>query len=392
LDFNFDSPDNDEDTGDGNAEEDDLNFGAQHVIALVDCHPDMFVEVPSRSKSEGDDDNDEQDKIDSNFSSASQKEETAATPFVLSIQTLQKLVETVIETTVTRKTGKRDGVGILLYNTKPQKKGKHVDDDNMVKDDSEDVVDDDDKMDENESDKEDDEDHDDSNSEGGNMDAANQTNVHKLLDLAPPGIKQFRTLRKMVDKDGRDPKCEFCPAAADHEPRQAPLQNAIEEAMRIFLNSKYVKDRNKAKKPEEIDSRAIWIFTNQTNPYTPSLQHLIDNVVSEAKEQHVEFIVWPLASNANGILQSGVFASPFFESLASTWFFQQCFRDMGELEQDGLDVIYRRMKKNRRVYYGPMHLLHSSSGREAPIMIDWFSPVQLARRPAKVQIDDETKL
>jgi hypothetical protein len=198
----------------------------------------------------------------------------------------------------------------------------------------------------------------------------------------------------MVDKkNGRNSKNEFCPLTTNYDLRQAPLQNAIEEAMRIFLTSKYVKDRNKAKTTDDIDSRAIWIFTNQSNPYTPSLQRLVENVASEAKEQqHIELVVWPLASNVNGNLRNGTFVSSFFTSLASAWFFDRCFQDMEELEHDGLYVIYQRMKRNRRVYHGPMHILHSSSHREAPIMIDWFSPVQLAKRPSKVQIDDETKL
>ncbi|KAG7369125.1 Ku70/Ku80 beta-barrel domain containing protein [Nitzschia inconspicua] len=388
LDFDFDSPDNGEDAVDGD-DEDVWNFGAQHVVALVDCHPDMFVPVLPRPKEEEDSDDDDGD---TKWWSSSKRQTQPATPFDLSIQTLQKLVETVIETTVIRKTGKRDGVGILLYNTKPQKRGRHdeADEEDDKMEEKEDV-DDDDKMDEVESDDGDDED-DDSNSEDENVDAANQTNVHKLLDLVPPGIKQFRVLRTMVEKKGKDPKDEFCSTNTDHEHRQAPLQNAIEEAMRVFLKSKYVKDRNKAKKPEEIDSRAIWIFTNQANPYTSSLQQLINNVASEAKDQYVEFIIWPLASNVNGIQQSDSFVSPFFEALASAWLFDKRFQDMEELEQDGLAEIYRRMKKNRRIYHGPMHILHSSSSREAPIMIDWFSPVQLAKRPAKVQIDDETKL
>jgi hypothetical protein len=388
LDYNFDNPDNDEDEAVGEGE-DDLHFGGQHVIALIDCHPDMFVFVPPRLK-------DEEDVNIEDKYLKHDKEGKAETPFDLSIRTMQKLVETVIEMTVTRKTGKRDGVGILLYNTRPQQKGRQQ----AVQDDEttlgyQDNVDDDDKMDEHESDNDDDDDHnhdDEGKSVNENDDNLNQTNVHKLLDLAPPGIKQFRALSTVMDRNGRDLKAEFCPLTTDYELRQAPLQNAIEEAMRIFLHSKYVKDRNKAKTPEHIDCRAIWIFTNQSTPYTPPLRRLVENVANEAKEQGIEFIVWPMASTVDGRLHSGIFVSSFFESLASVWFFEKCFQDIEELEQDGLDVIYQRMNRNRRVYHGPMHILHSSVDKEAPMMIDWFSPVQLAKRPSKVQIDDETKL
>lgn len=386
----MEDPGNDNGDEDGD-EEDESNFGAQHVIALIDCHPDMFVPVPPRPK---EDDNGKFDSEDEIGPSGKKEQSTPPLPpFDMSLRTIQSLVETLIETIVTRKTGKRDGVGILLYNTKPQVKKIKKDKDNPFEEKNDDI-DDDDKMDENESDQEE-EDSESTNSDSNeNGEAANQTNVHKLLDLAPPGIKQFRELRKLVDQKERDAKEEFCPTdiPSDSELRQAPLQNAIEEAMRIFLSSKFVKDRNKAKKPDEVDSRAIWVFTNQTNPYTPALQQLVDNVASEAKEQNIEFIIWPLASMVGGALKSGTFSSPFFEALASAWYFDQAFQDMDELQQDGLDEIYRRMKKNRRLYHGPMHILHSSSNREAPIMIDWFSPVQLAKRPGKVQIDDETKL
>jgi hypothetical protein len=380
FDLDLDNNDSGEDLAHGSDGSDVLMFGAQHVVALVDCHPDMFVEVPPRPKE--DDEGSDNDNIDTVPScSKVSKNIDPATPFELSLRTMQKLVETIIEETVTRKTGKRDAVGILLYNTKPQKNGKRQRDNGEEN-----------KLDDDDDDKMDDESEDSSMSnDDDEIGAAPETNAHILLDLAPPGIKQFRTLRNLVDKKRRDVQNSFCPEPTDQEPRNAPLQIAIEEAMRIFINSKYVRYRDRVKSKDEIDSRAIWIFTNQANPYSASRMQLIENVANEAKEQNVEIIVFPLVvmKHASG-LQRGLFVSPLFQSLVSEWYFERRFQDLVELEHDGLHLIYQTMKKNRRTHYGPLNILRSK--RDAPIMVDWYSTVQLAKRPTKVHIDDETKL
>ena len=82
----------DDDDGDA-GEESEFGFGAQHVLVLIDCHSFMF---------QGGDENE--------------------TPFDLSMQFAQMILKRFIREVVTLKIGKRNGVGVLLYQTK-QKRG-----------------------------------------------------------------------------------------------------------------------------------------------------------------------------------------------------------------------------------------------------------------------------
>jgi ATP-dependent DNA helicase 2 subunit 1 len=285
-------------------------------------------------------------------------------------------------------------VGILLYNTCRQKETKEQTNH------AGDGVDSDDKMD-NDEDSENGSNVDDASDDSSNASdsaggaAATQTNVHMLLDLVPPGVNQFKTLQLMLEKTDRQLKEVFCPESLDHDRglRNAPLQNALEEAQRIFIKSRYVKDKSKAKTPDEMDSRAIWIFTNQAEPYSSDLRERIANVAREAKDHSdVEILVWPLAlmPSNGGMLLSGPFESLFFDSLG-TDVFEKRFQDFDELQDNGLDNAYVKKKKHRRSYYLPLHILRSSVERDPPIMVEWYTLVQLAHRPSKVSINDETK-
>ncbi|KAL3919687.1 MAG: hypothetical protein SGILL_003632 [Bacillariaceae sp.] len=370
LDYDFDAEENQNDTAVDESFGD--AWGAQHIVALVDCHPSMFHPVPASSQDHEDDEN-----------NGIPAKVPSSTPFELSMQTVSKLVETVIENTVTRKMGKRDGVGILLYDTSPQTQTKK----------KEEKDDDDDKMDNDEI-SEGGSDMDDDDDSLASEDGAAQTNVHTLLDLMPPGVKQFKALREMLEKTSDELKEEYCPGTTTEETlRNAPLQNAFEEAQRIFIKSKYVKDNSKAKTSADMDTRAIWIFTNQAEPYSSELRDRIQNVANEAKDQSdVEILVWPLAMlQPNGdTLLNGPFESPFFEAFA-TDVFEKRFQDFGELQENGLDTAYVKKKKHRRAYYLPLHILRSSMDRDPSIMVEWYTLVQLASRPGKVKINDETK-
>lgn len=377
----------DGDNGEGGSENvGNENFGAQHVIALVDCHPDMFA-VPDKKEA------DRQQIVDADCVVVPNHDgdTTMTAPFYMSLLLIQTLMQQTIEQTVIRKSGKRNGVGLFLYNTNPKRKSR--DGQNHGNDDD---IDDDDKMDD-----EDDED----DLAGGDSDdedvadAPNQAStVHELLDLVPPGIQHVQTLRDLVENGGRDLKEEFCSAVAEEMARIAPLQTAIEDATRKFIAAKCVKDPNKSTKGNEFDHRSIWIFTNQTNPYPhDSVMQLVYNVANEAKEQNINIVVWPLFSTSPSKNDVGgssdVFESPFFDKLVSEVVFGRRLQTMTELE-DGLENITRSMRKNRRSYFGPMHILDPSAnenGEDSAIMIDWYPIIQLAKRPGKVQIDDESK-
>lgn len=364
--------------GDGQYEVNENYYGAQHVIALVDCHPDMFQKGKN-------DDHEPTDGIE------------------LSIKLVQTLLQQTIEQTVIRKTGKRNGVGLLLYNTKTKQDSNDGKDSGGNSGDSTDD-DDDDKMDDED---DDDEEMDDESTVDENKSTTQQieTTVHRLLDLKPPGIRHAQTLRKIVlDKrkqrqkpDDTNLKANFCPSADDPDPTIAPLQIALEESTRMFLNAKCVRDPSKNRSGKnEYDTKSIWIFTNQSNPYSDEKNQMIHNIAAEAKEQRIRIIVWPLAKPSESE-NNQEFVSPFFESIASEVLFEHRLRSLVELE-DGMEEIYRTMAKKRRMYYGSMHILHPGmnlgncrSIEDPAIMIDWYSVVQLSRKPGRVAIDTASK-
>ncbi len=353
------------------------------MIALVDCHPAMFQNGAS---------------VD--------HEPTSGVD--LSIKLVQTLLQQTIEQTVIRKTGKRNGVGLLLYNTKPTRENNDEQKDSAVNDENE-SDDDDDKMDDED---DDDEEMDDESTVDGDGASPQhiETTVHRLLDLKPPGIKHVQTLRKILvdkrrqqQKSDLDLKADFCPSLDDPEPAIAPLQTALEEATRMFLSAKCVRDSSKnAKGKDESDTKSIWIFTNQTNPYSDEKNQLIQNIANEAKEQRIRIIVWPLADPTKGKTTNvesddEEFESPFFDAISSDVLFEDRLRSFVDL-QDGLEEIYRSLAKKRRMYYGPLHILHpgtnvgnSRSIEDPAIMIDWFTVVQLSRKPGKVAIDTASK-
>eukprot|EP00537_Pseudo-nitzschia_pungens_P013005 CAMPEP_0172392606 /NCGR_PEP_ID=MMETSP1061-20121228/8689_1 /TAXON_ID=37318 /ORGANISM="Pseudo-nitzschia pungens, Strain cf. pungens" /LENGTH=795 /DNA_ID=CAMNT_0013123477 /DNA_START=161 /DNA_END=2548 /DNA_ORIENTATION=- len=379
-DFAKDDEDGKGDNADGENENNEIQYGAHHVIALVDCHPDMFEKRKSTT--------------DENYEKVPE-----AAPVELSIKVIQTFLQLTIEQTVIRKTGKRNGVGLLLYNTACNK--------TRTVDETNDDDDDDDKM--------DDEDYGDD--EHGIVDGRDEfsapraeTTVHRLLDLEPPGIKHAKTLQSLLSDDqkkrkaDRDLRAEFCPSVRNFDPPIAPLQTALEEAMRMFLNAKCVRDPTKtAKSKNESDSRSIWVFTNQANPYADEKQQLIENIANLAKEQRVKIVVWPLelpfnhkdSSNNYEEVKDNEFNSTFFDSMASE--FASKHGQLLRSESDMLDILtdeFENMNKKRRTYYGPMHILRrgkNTKEKDSSIMIDWYSVVQLSRRPGKVQIDKETK-
>ena len=359
------------------------------MIALVDCHPDMF----KNGMVLNDDGRHDDDK--------------EVAPIDLSIKLVQTLLQQTIEQTVIRKSGKRNGVGLLLYNTKSR---RHDDGkkerENSIQSSDDDTVYDDDKMDDDDDKMDDDDGEYDTEDESSKPQP--ETTVHKLLDLEPPGVRHVQTLRTILvderrqhQKSDRDLHADFCPSVDDPDPIIAPLQTALEEATRMFLSAKCVRDPTKnAKGKNEYDTKTIWIFTNQANPYSDEKKKLIQNIANEAKEQKIGIIVWPLAVHSRTTerhrVMDEVFDSPFFESIASETRFDQRLRSYNALH-DELEELYRTMAKKRRMHYGPMHILrpgkigNTRSAKDPAIMIDWYSVVQLSSRPGKICIDSSTK-
>jgi hypothetical protein len=361
---------------------------AQHVLILVDCHADMFGQV-FQDHDDGDD---------------GENTNTPTTPFDMALRLAQELLQRCIRTSVTLKTGKRNGVGLLLYHTKPNRtKANESDDD---EDNNNNTTTGDEQKEESDDDSSIDEDDDD--------DDEHTTTVHVLLPLAPPGVTQVKTIRRCVSSskdDDRNLKDEF--ACPDHQDvgRIAPLQTALEESMRIFRKAKCVKDTTKKTSEATVDSKSIWILTNRDNPY-PSLGQLIQNVARDAGEEGIQLQVWPLPSSTTQHDGPSFDHGAFFDNITlRPPTFPERFQSLEEL-LDGLDDLQDEYTKIRRAFYGPLLLPdwreqaqkeqeaaktnsdnnnNNNNNNVPPIMIDWFRFVQFAKKPSTVTINQETK-
>jgi hypothetical protein len=329
-------------------------LGAQHVLLLVDCHGDMFSSL--ELEEEGDE---------------------RLCPADLALKLAQQLLQQRIRDTVTLKIGKRNGVGVILFDTKPLQdqptKGSDEEDEEEIPD----------------------EDKEEEDEEG---DETPARRVHVLLPLDPPGISQVQMIRACI-KGHRNLKDEFANNGEDAPPRIAPLQTALEEAVRIFRQASCVRD--KASKPTDpLDTRSIWILTNREDPYTNP--ELLQNVARDAKESGIQIMVWPLAHPSSGT-PSSFSMDPLYGEVVSQDVFAEGRLGTVEAIEEGLEDLQQYWKKIRRLYWGPMilpgqHLGNSQASEGADekdddqhIMVDWFRFVQLAKKPATVRVDQLTK-
>ncbi|CAJ1954274.1 unnamed protein product [Cylindrotheca closterium] len=332
-----------------------LDQGAQHVLMLLDCRVDMF-----RTFGAGND----KSAMDNG------------------LQVAKALLQDTVRTTVSQRTGKRNGIGIVLFNTKRQTSSKTAMEE-------EDCDDDDGKQ--------------------------NQ-GVHILMPLIPPGISHVLDLNQCLEKE-RNVQEEFQQESQENSGDiMAPLQTALEVCQDMFKKAKCVKDAFSNSNPV-VDSKSIWIFTSHDNPYPGALQQM-KTIADEAKEQNVKIIVWPMATGGNSEMEDvsdgdsprgyndpSFDHSLFYQDIVSSAPFASPMSTMEEFEE-ALEELRHDYKKPRRAYYGPMRLPDwrkrildekdaqddEDKDKDTAIMIDWFKFVQLAKKPSTVQIDLQTKL
>ena len=318
--------------------------GAQHVVCLVDCHADMFA-------ANGDGDAYASSSID------------------MTLQLIDELLQQRIRTTVTMKTGKRDGVGVILYHTKPNRSKSSA------------------KLDQKDDDNED---------EG--------STVHELVPLTPPGSSTVRTIRACFQKDPvhgrriRDLQQEFAfekgsNDGTDTPLRISPLQTALEECLRTFQSSKCVKQQHPAAGSSPlpvsaVDTKTIWIFSNRDNSY-PDQSHLIQNVARDVQEHGIQIITWPLLHpqqqdsvtfRHDQLLESISTSIPFVNRLTTL---DECL--------DALEALHQYWKKLRRSFCCPLLLPGANGNASSSIYVDWFRFVQMAKKPNRVPINQQTK-
>ncbi|CAJ1950736.1 unnamed protein product [Cylindrotheca closterium] len=294
-------------------------------------------------------------------------------------QVAKTLLQDTVRTTVSQRTGKRNGIGIVLFNTKRKISSKNA---------MEDDYDDD--------------------------DGKHSQGVHILMSLVAPGISHVLDLNQFLEKE-RNMQEEFQQESQENQGGiMEPLQTALEVCQDMFKKAMCVKD-GASHSNSVVDSKSIWIFTSHDNPYPGALQQM-KTIADEAKQQNVKIIVWPMAIGGNSEMEDdGDGDNPknynnisfdhslFYQDIVSDAPFAGPMSTMEEFEE-ALEELRQDYKKPRRAYYGPMRLpdwrqrilgeedVQDNEGKDTAMMIDWLKFVQLAKKPSTVQIDLQTKL
>ena len=250
----------------------------------------------------------------------------------------------------TQKTGKRDGVGVLLYGTRTN----------------------------------DDDDEDEDNEQPTESKSSTQT----LVELNPPGVQQIRILRSCLE----DPICgvrrsiekEF-KNLDDDSGLGRKLRTAVQEANKAYLEAKFIKNPRISTLKNPGDLKSIWIFTNHDNPQKgrDDEKRQLAQIITDLAEGGTDFVVWSLPKPDGGVfdprllysdLQCLVHAPPTF--------------DVAEM----LENICHQAKKPRRVLCLPMILPDWKAHKEDPgIMVNFYKIVQEQKKPQPKWINQATK-
>jgi hypothetical protein len=376
----------------------------QHVVVLIDCRAEMFQEYLP----------------DPNFPD---DPEAKICPVDYALGICDQLLRQKIKTVTIHKTGKRDGFGIVLYNTQYSKTPKILAEwrDRIIEANSKKIPTD---IDENDDDEhtnleekatpgnvDDDDDDDD-------MDTGYYTrasSVHVLLPLYPPGRQSVQLVKDCRSSDPfSDPIIDLKENFAKNKETDQfdlvpthPLQTVLYDVAQIFRQAPCVKKQRYGpvidstrgiRKNVPPDGRSVWIFTNDdqmsmegSNPNTQQeLHNILRTQIDDIRETGIELVIWPLPESP------ATFSYEFYDSFG----FLCPARDI-ELDEikDLVNQMSMQWKRTRRLFCGPLLLPgqipygDKSSSQLAPppgIMLDFFSLVQIATPPTKVPIHQQT--
>jgi len=149
-----------------------------------------------------------------------------------------------------------------------------------------------------------------------------------------------------------------------------------------FSTLRCVKQRSTSDKALP-DGKSLWIFTNDDNPMKDEDdegQEKIEKAASDVVENGVDIHVWPMKTPFNSDFYDSILPSPVET--------QEDIFDMEEL----MDRIKREFRKQRIAFRCPMLLPNWRDQPEDPgIMIDFYRPVQIQKKPQPITIHQETK-
>ncbi|KAL3803547.1 hypothetical protein HJC23_014095, partial [Cyclotella cryptica] len=309
------------------------------------------------------------------------KEDAAMkSPMEVALTAITQLLRMRIRTVAESKTGKRNGVGVLLYgcDTLRAMRGGgrwHHDDDNEDDSDEEKMI---------------------------------LPSTHELLELVPPGIDQVEKIRACLMSGGkkrRDLEMEFsigCHRAMDEKGGLSMeqeddgarcLKSALHEANKIFMHAKLsflcVKSDTPSNKLP--DSKSLWIFTNVDNPChnNEGDAKQVAAIAKDVIENGIDIYLLPLPKKEkDGEFDRSIFYDKFISSENDVYDFTQ---SDGSLDVEAvLDSFDRAIRKVRKYTVLPMFLPGRRDRQDDPgIMLDLYSIVQIKTKPQAVTVHQE---
>lgn len=129
------------------------------------------------------------------------------------------------------------------------------------------------------------------------------------------------------------------------------------------------------------DGKSLWIFTNDDDPLKDDEdREKIEKAAGDAIENGVEIHVWPMKTPFNSDFYDSILTTPVPET-------EETF-DVEDL----MDRIQREFRKQRKAFQCPMLLPNWREHPEDPgIMIDFYRPVQIQKKPQPFVIHQQTK-
>lgn len=310
----------------------------RHGMILLDCNSSMFEACLP-------DPNDEGGEL--------------VSPMDLALKNMEAWVRTMLREAVVEKTGKRDSVGVLLYNTKPRivsksgaspaSKQQGVTQDDHDEADSDSDEEDDDRL----------------------SAIKGPSNVHEFIPLEPPGQDTVKLLKNVQDDDFIGRKIDLEAEYSNDVPTSAtssttPLAAALAMAARELY---------KMKKPNDV--KTVWILSNDSNPCpSEGLQNVVNNSLEDLRKNGIHVSFWPLPTK-HGAVDTAV-----------------CWDQFGGLDivwDDGNALLASEVwKQERRAFGLPLLLPDSSSPDDAHIMLDFFRAVKEHKLPPPVKVSSQT--
>lgn len=387
--------------------------GAEHLLVLVDCSPEMFDPCMG------------------------QDSKNKKSPMDAVIHGLRTYVRQTVRTTASRTDlgGKRNCFGVHLFATRERErldldeflekklgaKYKRHSGKRSEKEDSSSEDDEDEGQQASDS-----EDEDDEYGEAKSSYSSNVTDLHEVVPLAPPGLDTISRLCHCMDTDPGtserilDLKQEFGHPKGKSESAKAAYPSAFKRILREIAN--VFKDAPKVRKKGAKhnnpmigdDTKTVWIFTACDDPApTEQDRHGLVSSVKTLKKAGIQLRVWPLPTRQR---RGGFSKDSFFHQIVDI---PPHLRGSSENDLDVEALVATRYKATRQAFVVPLFFpdelprgwnsqtdkvedaaAQSQSQSQSQsqgydlqrkklpvsIMLNFYLPVSVQREPGKVKI------